>query len=168
MGKGLAPGPRIKKKNRSKGKGPATTTKTKKPLTERQLKDLGIPKLNGITPAGIVKPKGKKKGKTFIEDTSSLLSILADVNDKSDTTIRSKLQRARDLEVIRQAKRAEHAKKEAEKTKKLEDAKGKIKRGKREKKEAGRELRRGKEGEGKEMEKEGGGEEKKKKGVRFA
>ncbi|ODQ51846.1 hypothetical protein SAICODRAFT_8435 [Saitoella complicata NRRL Y-17804] len=165
MAKGLAPGPRIKKKNRSKGKGPATTEKTKKALTERQLKDLGIPKLNGIAPAGIVKPKGKKKGKTFVEDTSSLLSILADVNDKSDTTIRSKLQRARDLEVIRQAKRAEQAKKEAEKTKKLEDAKGKIKRGKRERKEVGRELRRGKDS----KEKEGGeGEKKKTKGVRFA
>ena len=30
--------------------------------------ELGIPKLNGITPVGVVKPKGKKKGKVFVDD----------------------------------------------------------------------------------------------------
>ena len=30
--------------------------------------ELGIPKLNTIAPAGIQKPKGKKKGKVFVDD----------------------------------------------------------------------------------------------------
>lgn len=30
--------------------------------------ELGIPKLNMITPVGVVKPKGKKKGKVFVDD----------------------------------------------------------------------------------------------------
>ena len=30
--------------------------------------ELGIPKLNMITPAGVQKPKGKKKGKVFVDD----------------------------------------------------------------------------------------------------
>lgn len=31
-------------------------------------KDLDIPKLNMITPVGVEKPKGKKKGKVFVDD----------------------------------------------------------------------------------------------------
>lgn len=31
-------------------------------------KELGIPKLNMITPAGVDLPKGKKKGKIFVDD----------------------------------------------------------------------------------------------------
>ena len=31
-------------------------------------KELGIPKLNMITPAGVQLPKGKKKGKVFVDD----------------------------------------------------------------------------------------------------
>lgn len=31
-------------------------------------KELGIPQLNMITPAGVVAPKGKKKGKVFVDD----------------------------------------------------------------------------------------------------
>ena len=31
-------------------------------------KELGIPKLNMITPVGVEKPKGKKKGKVFVDD----------------------------------------------------------------------------------------------------
>lgn len=30
--------------------------------------ELDLPKLNSIMPAGVVKPKGKKKGKTFVDD----------------------------------------------------------------------------------------------------
>lgn len=30
--------------------------------------ELGIPTLNMITPVGVVKPKGKKKGKIFVDD----------------------------------------------------------------------------------------------------
>ncbi len=31
-------------------------------------KELGIPQLNMITPVGVQKPKGKKKGKVFVDD----------------------------------------------------------------------------------------------------
>lgn len=30
--------------------------------------ELNLPKLNAITPVGVVKPKGKKKGKVFVDD----------------------------------------------------------------------------------------------------
>lgn len=45
----------------------------KKTYTEEEL---GIPKLNMITPVGVVKPRGKKKGKVFVDDTVSLLPLL--------------------------------------------------------------------------------------------
>jgi len=34
-------------------------------------KELGIPQLNKITPAGVQKPRGKKKGKVFVDDRVS-------------------------------------------------------------------------------------------------
>jgi 60S ribosomal subunit assembly/export protein LOC1 len=34
-------------------------------------KELGIPQLNKITPVGVQKPRGKKKGKVFIDDRVS-------------------------------------------------------------------------------------------------
>ena len=42
--------------------------KKKKVYTE---KELGIPKLNMITPVGVEKPRGKKKGKVFVDDRVS-------------------------------------------------------------------------------------------------
>lgn len=39
--------------------------KKKRVYTEAEL---DLPKLNTITPVGVVKPKGKKKGKTFVDD----------------------------------------------------------------------------------------------------
>lgn len=39
--------------------------KKKRVYTEAEL---NLPKLNSITPVGVVKPKGKKKGKTFVDD----------------------------------------------------------------------------------------------------
>lgn len=39
--------------------------KKKKVYTE---KELGLPELNMITPVGVTKPKGKKKGKVFVDD----------------------------------------------------------------------------------------------------
>ena len=35
-------------------------------------KELGIPQLNKITPVGVQKPRGKKKGKVFIDDRVSI------------------------------------------------------------------------------------------------
>lgn len=43
--------------------------KKKKIYTE---KELGIPQLNMITPIGVTKPKGKKKGKVFVDDKVNL------------------------------------------------------------------------------------------------
>ncbi|CRJ92637.1 hypothetical protein BN1723_008514 [Verticillium longisporum] len=34
--------------------------------------ELGLPKLNMITPVGVEKPKGKKKGKIFVDDRDGL------------------------------------------------------------------------------------------------
>jgi len=47
-----------------------TKKKKKKVYTE---KELGIPQLNMITPVGVEKPKGKKKGKVFVDDPVSAL-----------------------------------------------------------------------------------------------
>lgn len=44
---------------------PAPVKKKRRVYTE---KELGIPKLNMITPAGVVLPKGKRKGKVFVDD----------------------------------------------------------------------------------------------------
>lgn len=38
-------------------------------------KELGIPQLNMITPVGVQKPQGKKKGKIFVDDKVSLMVI---------------------------------------------------------------------------------------------
>jgi hypothetical protein len=38
-------------------------------------KELDIPALNGIIPAGIAKPKGVKKGKKFVDDPASMVCI---------------------------------------------------------------------------------------------
>lgn len=43
----------------------APAKKKKRVYTE---KELGIPKLNMITPVGVDLPKGKKKGKVFVDD----------------------------------------------------------------------------------------------------
>lgn len=43
----------------------ATLKKKRRVYTE---KELDIPKLNMITPVGVEKPKGKKKGKVFVDD----------------------------------------------------------------------------------------------------
>lgn len=39
-------------------------------------KELDIPALNGIIPAGIAKPKGVKKGKKFVDDPASMSKYL--------------------------------------------------------------------------------------------
>jgi 60S ribosomal subunit assembly/export protein LOC1 len=38
-------------------------------------KELDIPALNGIVPAGIAKPKGEKKGKKFVDDAVSMVRV---------------------------------------------------------------------------------------------
>ena len=58
---------------------PPSQQKTKavpKPTKRKQRaytdKELGLPKLNMITPAGVQKSTGKKKGKVFVDDAVSL------------------------------------------------------------------------------------------------
>ena len=69
----------VSKTRKPKGKGPppkpqksagnlATLKKKRRVYTE---KELGIPALNMITPIGVEKPKGKKKGKVFVDDRVS-------------------------------------------------------------------------------------------------
>jgi len=125
--------------------------KKKRVYTE---KELGIPELNMITPVGVTKPKGKKKGKVFVDDrvryplspkppslpTSQMLltfftrlqesmtTILALVQAEKEGQIESKLMRARQMEEIREARRVEADKKEAERKAKLEDTKEVLRR----------------------------------------
>ncbi|GFF57660.1 60S ribosomal subunit assembly/export protein loc1 [Aspergillus udagawae] len=110
--------------------------KTKK--REYTEEELNLPKLNMITPVGVVKPKGKKKGKVFVDDQEGMMTILAMVNAEQEGHIESKLQKARQLEEIREAKRKEAEARHAEKKNKLEEAKQSI-RQKRKRKSSGNE-----------------------------
>ncbi|KAI1180809.1 hypothetical protein F4777DRAFT_173543 [Nemania sp. FL0916] len=94
--------------------------KKKKIYTE---KELGIPQLNMITPVGVTKPKGKKKGKVFVDDKESMSTILAIVQAEKDGQIESKMIKARQMEEIREARRVEAEKKESEKKAKLDETK---------------------------------------------
>lgn len=58
---GPPPSQQLKEKNRAK----LLAKPKRKTYTE---KELDIPTLNMITPVGVVKPKGKKKGKVFVDD----------------------------------------------------------------------------------------------------
>ncbi len=59
--KSKAPPPKQQKTKSTQG----PPKKKKRVYTE---KELGIPKLNMITPIGVDLPKGKKKGKVFVDD----------------------------------------------------------------------------------------------------
>ncbi|KAE8353555.1 hypothetical protein BDV28DRAFT_105542 [Aspergillus coremiiformis] len=88
--------------------------------------ELDLPKLNTITPVGVVKPKGKKKGKVFVDDQEGMATILAIVNAEKEGQIESKMQKARQLEEIREAKRKEAEARHAQKKNKLEETKTAI------------------------------------------
>lgn len=62
--KGALPNKQIKDKGRD-----ALIKKLRNPKKRSYTEEeLGIPKLNTITPVGVIKPKGKKKGKVFVDD----------------------------------------------------------------------------------------------------
>ncbi|KAG8532130.1 uncharacterized protein KY384_003769 [Bacidia gigantensis] len=86
-------------------------------------KELGIPNLNMITPVGVEKPRGKKKGKVFVDDAESMMTILAMVNADKEGQIESKMMRARQMEEIRESRRKEAEKKEEAKREQLEKTK---------------------------------------------
>lgn len=88
-----------------------------------------------ITPAGVTKPvRGKKKGKIFVDDRESMMTILALVNAQKEGQIESKMMRERKLEAIREARRVEAEKRSLGKREVLE---GKMKEVKRRKKGRG-------------------------------
>lgn len=90
-----------------KGKSLLTSKPTKRKRRVYTEKELDIPALNGIVPAGIAKPKGQKKGKKFVDDPISMMAIMSVVNAEKDKNVESKIMRARQLEEIREAKRKE-------------------------------------------------------------
>lgn len=67
-----------KRKSSGGKKGPVTAVQLKEKTRQALLqkpkkkvyteKELNIPTLNMITPVGVTKPKGKKKGKVFVDD----------------------------------------------------------------------------------------------------
>ena len=72
-----------------------------------------------ITPAGVQKSKGKKKGKVFVDDNESMMTILAMVNAEKEGQIESKMMKARQMEEIRQARQKEMEARAEEKKSKL-------------------------------------------------
>lgn len=107
------------KTSEQKSKRPTPKDKPKKKKRVYTEKELGIPTLNMITPAGVQKPKGKKKGKVFVDDQESMLTILAMVNADKEGQIESKMMKARQMEEIRQARQAEMDARQQEKKSKL-------------------------------------------------
>ena len=103
-------------KTKSASSHAASNRKKKRVYTD---KELNIPTLNGIRPAGIQKPNGVKKGKTFVDDKESLMTILAMVQAEKEGNIESKMIRARQMEEIREARKAEAEKREAGRKEKL-------------------------------------------------
>lgn len=63
--KGKPKGPVISQQVKEKNRALLLRKPKKKTYSEEEL---GIPKLNMITPIGVMKPKGKKKGKVFVDD----------------------------------------------------------------------------------------------------
>ncbi|MCJ1322641.1 60S ribosomal subunit assembly/export protein [Xylographa vitiligo] len=86
-------------------------------------KELGLPKLNMITPVGVEAPKGKKRGKVFVDDAESMMTILAMVNADKEGQIESKMMKSRQMEEIREARKAEAEKREQMRKGKLEEKK---------------------------------------------
>lgn len=89
-------------------------------------KDLGIPELNMVTPIGVEKPKGQKKGKVFVDDRESMNTILAMVQAEKEGQIESKMMKARHMEAIREARKAEAEKKQEERRAKLDETKDSL------------------------------------------
>ncbi|MCJ1429339.1 60S ribosomal subunit assembly/export protein [Sticta canariensis] len=104
---------------------PAPVKKKRRVYTD---KELGIPQLNMITPVGVGVPKGKKKGKVFVDDQESMMTILAIVNASKEGQIESKMMKSRQMEEIREARRKEAEAKQAQRRSKLEETKDSLRR----------------------------------------
>lgn len=130
LGKPGALGANTKSKVRKKAKAPPpkqqktkSTTPAKKKKRVYTEKELGIPKLNMITPVGVELPKGKKKGKVFVDDQESMMTILAIVNANKEGQIESKMMKSRQMEEIREARRKEAEARQEQRNSKLEETK---------------------------------------------
>ncbi|CAJ2507727.1 Uu.00g089130.m01.CDS01 [Anthostomella pinea] len=108
----------------AKGRGAAGALKRKKKIYTE--KELGIPELNMVTPVGVTKPKGKKKGKVFVDDKESMTTILAMVQADKEGEIESKMIKARQMEEIREARRAEEERNNSERKSKLDETKDSL------------------------------------------
>ncbi|KAH6892278.1 hypothetical protein B0T10DRAFT_457989 [Thelonectria olida] len=139
----------VKSSSKNKKKGPVQSKQVKDKGTEALLKklrnpkkrvyseeELGIPKLNTITPVGVIKPKGKKKGKVFVDDRESMTTIMSLVQAEKNGQIESKMIKARQMEEIREARKADAEKKEQERNSKIEGVKDTLRK-KRKRKSAG-------------------------------
>ncbi|KAF8457271.1 hypothetical protein BGX38DRAFT_1160200 [Terfezia claveryi] len=90
-----------------------------------------LPKLNGVVPAGISKARRGgvgNKGKRFVEDKESMFEILRLVNEVKEEKIEEKLEKGRQLEALREARRKEQDAREEQRKKKLEGAKDRVRR----------------------------------------
>ncbi|KAL8674362.1 MAG: hypothetical protein Q9168_001222 [Polycauliona sp. 1 TL-2023] len=127
----------IKKSKPSKGAKPPPPKQQKTRPTARPAKrkrrvytekELGLPRLNTITPVGVDLPKGKKKGKIFVDDQESMMTILAIVNANKEGQIESKMMKSRQMEEIREARRKEAEARQEQRHSKLEERKDSIRR----------------------------------------
>jgi hypothetical protein len=98
----------------------------RKPKTYTE-KQLGLKPLNTVAKPATVQKRGKI-GKVFA-DESTMQLILAEVNEKQEGQVRSKLQRVQDLEAIRERKRIEMEAKERSKAALLEKRKDALRKG---------------------------------------
>lgn len=112
------------KKSKSAASGKDANKKKKKVYTAQEL---GIPELNGIRPEGVTKPPNMKKGKNFVDDNEGMTAIMAMVMAEKDGNIESKMQKARHLEELREAKKAEAEKRAQSKKATFEGRKQNIK-----------------------------------------
>ncbi|KAF4332387.1 60S ribosomal protein subunit assembly export LOC1 [Fusarium beomiforme] len=121
-----AKGPTLSKQVKDKGRE-ALLQKFKNPKKKKYTdQQLGIPELNTVTPVGVIKPRGKKKGKVFADDQESMSTIMALVQAEKDGQIESKMIKQRQMEEIREARKVEAEKKEQEKKSRLEDTKDSL------------------------------------------
>ncbi|KAK9319658.1 hypothetical protein V1517DRAFT_33200 [Lipomyces orientalis] len=131
------------RKTRIKTHGPLGNVRVDKRAVQRARKNAaGNPKpaaaagveqlkLNtALKPAGIVHRRGKK-GKVFADDKDALTKVLSVVTARMDEIHATKIERAQQLEAIRDAKRKEVEKREQQKVDRLEQKKKEIKHAKR-------------------------------------
>lgn len=115
-----------------KTKPGAQAQKPKKKKPEYTEKQLNLPVLNSIVPANAKTVQkaggsGKKRNKVYVDDTESMMTILAIVSAEKEGQIESKVAKERQMEEIREARRKEAEKKEEKRKSKLEKVKQDIK-----------------------------------------